>query len=190
MKTACGVRKVVLGVICWLVMSAASAAWKVEAWTDSMTDEVKKAARVVNTEGHSLMISRHPDGSVWALFSLGGRMYGALSPETSPIYRIDKNEPENLAIAKATTEDKNLRLVLYAWDPKWVTFLIWHGKESEGLGEENALYKLMHGRKIVFRYYLFPTGSHETSFMLDGAEQAITTAIGLDRASPQTGVKR
>lgn len=188
MKTAYGVRKVVLGVMCWLVMSAASAAWKVEAWTDSMTDEVKKAATVTNAKGHSLVIYRQANGSVWAIFFLADRSADAFSPATPPIYRVDKNEPYDLAGDKQLTENKALGLVLYLWKPKAVTFVVWHGKESEGMNEKNALYQMMHGESIVFRYYLFPNGSNETSFTLDGAEKAITAVLGLNRV--RQGAKR
>lgn len=63
-----------------LVMDTASASWKVETKTDSMTDQTKKSAVVVNEQGHSLSIYRHSSGAAWANFSLSDGSIDLLSP--------------------------------------------------------------------------------------------------------------
>ena len=53
-----------------------------------------------------------------------------------------------------------LGIQAYEWKPKWVNFLIWHGKEDEGIA--NDFVQLMEGQKVVFRYYLSIGGYKDT----------------------------
>lgn len=157
-----------------LAMATAFASWKVETKTDSMTDQTKKSAVVVNEQGHSLSIYRHPSGAAWANFSLSNWSLDQLSPQKPPVFRIDKNAPHEVA-DKKRLQEMGVGVQAYAWEPKWVDFLIWHGKESEG--RSKTLDQLMEGRTIVFRYFLFTGGYKETTFSLDGAGPAIANAL-------------
>lgn len=166
--------------------ATASASWNVETKSDSMTDEIKKSAIVMNDEGHSLSIYRHPSGVVWANFSLSSRSMDQLSQQKPPIFRVDKNEPHDIADEKRLQE-MGIGVQAFAWEPKWVNFLIWHGKESEGRSKN--LDQLMQGKSVVFRYYLFTGGYKETTFPLDGAGPVIASALGIsveaDRATTE-----
>ena len=186
------VQRIFFGLPFLLVATAASASWKVDAKRDSMTDQTQKSAVVVNSLGHSLSIYRHPNGAAWANFSLSSSSLDQLSPQTPPIYRIDKNPPNDLSNEKRLQE-MGLGLQAFAWEPKWVNFLVWHGKESEGRSE--TLNQLMQGKTVVVRYYLFTGGSKDTTFTLEGAGPAIANALGISvkantaREAQQTAFK-
>jgi hypothetical protein len=92
------------------------------------------------------------------------------------MYRIDKNSPNDLAREKRVQE-MGVGIQAYAWEPKWVNFLIWHGKESEGRGE--TLNQLMQGKFIVFKYFLFTGGNKDATFTLEGAGPAIADVLGI-----------
>ena len=93
------------------------------------------------------------------------------------MYRVDRNEPVNLERMKKTHK-MGLGIQAYEWEPKWVNFLMWHGKEDEGIA--NDLVQIIQGDTIVFRYYLTTGGSKDTSFTLNGAASAISEAIGIN----------
>jgi len=165
-----------LVLIIWLsVHSVALADWKVDEHIDAMTDEVKKTAIVKNELGHTFSIYRiSKGGAVWGNFALSDKIFDQVDWEKPPIYRVDKNEPKNLARMKRMQE-MDLGIQAYEWEPKWVNFLIWHGKEDEGVA--NNLVQIMEGQKIVFRYYLSTGGYKDTSFSLKRAASSISSAI-------------
>ena len=161
-----------------LVATRASAqnTWRVVTDTDALTDKVKRSATVVNAGGNTLSVYRGPGDAAWVLFSLSPSSLDLLSPRRAPIYRIDKNEPKDLEPNRRLTE-QGLGVDLYQWEPKWVNFRIWHGREDEGRGVD--LQEMMAGRSIVFRYAL-PTGGYkETTFSLEGAGPVIAEALGI-----------
>ena len=159
------------------------AGWTVETRTDSMTDEVNKSADVVNQQGHSLAIYRRSNGSVWLNFRLSTKSFDQLAAEQTLEFRVDKFKSHTIPMSAALEIQLNsLGLQLYSWEPKWVNFLIWDGKEQNGRGE--MLNHLMQGSKVVFRYYLFTGGYKETSFPLNGAASAITAALNLGERLP------
>jgi len=170
-----------------LVMATVSASWKVETKTDSMTDEIKKSAVVLNDQGHSLSIYRHPNGAVWANFSLSNRSIDQLSAQKPPVFRVDRNEPHDIADEKRMQE-MGLDIQAFALEPKWVNFLLWHGKESEG--RSKTLDQLMQGKSIAFRYYLFTGGSKETTFVLAGAAPVIARALGIGVGADKATAER
>ena len=159
------------------IYSATFAYWTLDERIDAMTDEVKKTAVVVNDLGHTFSIYRvSEDGAVWGNFALSDGTFDQVDWGKPPIYRVDQNAPTNLARMKETQE-MGLGIHAYAWEPKWVNFLIWHGKEKEGIS--NDLVQLMEGQKVVFRYYLSTGGYKDTAFSLNGAASTISAAIGI-----------
>lgn len=141
-----------------------------------MTDKVRRSATTVNAAGHILSVYRGPGESVWALFSLSKSSVDTLSARRAPIYRVDKNEPQDLDDERKLT-DARLGLTLYSWEPRWVNFQLWHGKEVEGRSE--AFTQIVAGKSVVFRYTLFTGGFKETTFSLVGAGPAIAEALGI-----------
>jgi hypothetical protein len=152
-------------------------AWEVRIEQDSMTDKTKKSAYVRNSDDHQLTIYRISDGGVvWCNFRLSNNSFDQISSEKLPIYRVDKNEPVDLSGLKGL-HNPRLGMNLYEWEPKWINFVLWHGKEKDGWSKD--LINFMEGQSIVFRYYL-PTGGYkETTFSLDGAASSIAKAIDI-----------
>jgi hypothetical protein len=172
-------KKLLVFMLCFCAPSIALADWKVEKRVDPMTDEVKKTAVVKNELGHTFSIYRLSEGGpVWGNFALSEGMFDQVDWKKPPLYRIDKNEPEDLSRMKKM-QDMGLGIHAYEWEPKWVNFLIWHGKEDEGIAK--SLVQLMEGKTVVFRYYLSTGGYKDTSFSLKGAAPAIAEAIGISQ---------
>jgi hypothetical protein len=170
-------KKLFLAILCFSMHSLAAADWKVDKRVDAMTDDIKKKAIVANESGHTFSIYRiFQGGPVWGNFALSEGMFDQVDWRKPPIYRVDKNEPENLARMKEM-QDMGLGIHAYEWKPKWVDFLIWHGKEGEGIAKN--LVQLMEGKTVIFRYFLSTGGSKDTSFSLIGAAPAISEAIGM-----------
>ncbi|MFA4994991.1 MAG: hypothetical protein WC521_06790 [Bdellovibrionales bacterium] len=144
-----------------------------------MTDEVKSVAMTLNADGYELAIQRASNGSVWLTFALPDGLAEKISREVAPMYRIDSQEAVNLQGDQELTEE-GLGVVLYIWNPKWFTCILWHGSDAEGITEKNSLWKLFGGVKIVVRYYLSGGDYKETEFSLNGAKTVIQDAIGYD----------
>jgi hypothetical protein len=156
----------------------AAAQWQVKEEKDSMTDAVRRTASVFNSEGHSLTVYRLPNDSVWMNFSLAERTTDQIASDKAPLFRVDKNSPHDLESEKRAQEMK-LKMDFYSWKPKFINFVIWHGKETDG--RSTTLNELMTGATVLFRYYL-PTGGYkETSFSLTQAGSAIATALGISQ---------
>lgn len=161
-----------------LASTPVAADWQVKEKKDAMTDEVRKSAYVTNEAGHTFSIYRISEkGSVWGNFSLSSSVFDQISPQKPPMYRVDQNEPNELSRLKEL-QDMKYGIQAYEWEPKWVNFRIWHGKEDEGMAPD--LVQLMEGQKVVFRYHLGTGGYKDTSFTLKGASSAIAKAIGIN----------
>jgi hypothetical protein len=117
-------------------------AWEYSEQVDQMTDEVGRSAFVTNSEGHKFSLYRiEPAGKVWANFRLSDDSFDQIDNEKLGLFRIDNHEPNSLVESKRLS-DLMERLGgpsdrAFEWTPKWVNFLIWHGKEDFG-GEGDA----------------------------------------------------
>jgi hypothetical protein len=160
-------------VACCLAAIANASTWTVETKTDSMTDQIRRSATVKNEQGFRLSIYRVESGAVWALFALPEAGSDVLGSRL-PMLRIDKKQPQNLDDSRQV---EGLAGFSFAKsEPKWVNFLLWHGKGEPNTG---TLRDLMDGQVVVFRYWLFTGGYKETSFALATAKEAIATALGV-----------
>lgn len=151
----------------------AFAAWHVEERTNAMTDARVSYAVVTNKDGHELKVTRWDDGRVWATFRLADRSLDVLG-ERSPMVRVDKLEPQDLDSFR--TSSVPLLAAMIQSEPKWVSWVIFHGN---GPANNGALRDLMNGHRVVIRYYLFTGGYKETDFTLAGAKVAIAKAVGV-----------
>lgn len=156
--------------------AVAQTAWNVTSTTDAMTDKIKRQATTVNGDGHTLSVYRGLNDAAWVLFSLRQASFDQISPSRAPVFRVDKNPPHDLDGERKITDQK-LGIQLYAWEPKWINFSIWHGKEAEGRSVQ--LRQLMSGQSVVFRYTLSTGGYKDTTFTLTGAGPAIADALGI-----------
>ncbi|SDP82511.1 hypothetical protein SAMN04488595_1326 [Ralstonia sp. 25mfcol4.1] len=149
--------------------------WEIKSKTDSMTDEVRQSAVTRNAQGFELSFYRiTPGGQVWANFSLPTDNLEVLGTR-APMYRIDQLKPVDLD-ANRTLAIRGISDMV-SREPKWINFLVWHGKGQPLTG---TLRDFMEGRKVTFRFYLATGGSKETTFDLGGAKEAIAQAIGVE----------
>ncbi len=156
-----------------LPLVAGAGDWKLRVTTDAMTDQERRMAAATNADGHRLSVYRIKSGEVWMNFSVSDRSLDLISPDKLISYRIDKREPTHL---QEHTRMARLGIVTYEWEPKWVNFLLWHGKENEGRGE---IQHLMDGSSMLVRYYLSTGGYKDAIFSLDGAGPVIADALGI-----------
>ncbi|MEL0630731.1 hypothetical protein [Psychromonas aquatilis] len=169
-------KKIIISFVVFFFSSYSVADWKVTSKVDSMTDQIKKTAEVNNPLGHKFSIYRlSKGGKVWANFKLSNDVFDQVDWERPPIFRVDKNEPTNL---QSKVKLQKMGFNAYDWSPKWVNFLIWHGKSEEGISVDLGL--IMKGDTILFRYYLSTGGFKETTFSLNGASAAISEAIDIE----------
>lgn len=128
-----------------------------------------------NAQGFELSFYRiSPAGAVWANFSLPPDSVDVLGSQ-SLMYRIDQLKPVE------PDAGRNSRIPglsdMVKREPKWVNFLVWHGKDQPLTG---TLRDFMEGKSVIFRYYLATGGSKETAFDLRGGKDAIAQAVEVD----------
>lgn len=157
--------------------ASAQGSWSLKVSTDAMTDQERRAAVTSNAQGHSLSVYRVASGQVWMNFRLSDETLDLISSEKLIDYRIDKHEATSLGKFQSL---RNLGVVTSEWEPKWVNFLVWHGKESEGRGK---IGHMLNGSKFLVRYYLATGGYKDTSFSLEGSGPAIAKAIGISEVA-------
>lgn len=157
--------------------AAADDGWQLRISTDAMTDKEHRVAVTGNAQGHTLSLYRIDSGEVWMNFAISDRSMDLISGEKLLDYRIDKEEPVRLRDAQSL---RHLGVVMVEWEPKWVNFLIWHGKESEG---RRGITQLLEGTTFTVRYYLATGGYKDTRFSLKGAGPVIADAIGISLAA-------
>lgn len=157
------------------------AGWSVETHKDSMTDKIISTAVCTNSGGYSLKVYRVDGGAVMLTFRLPDNSFDVLDARL-PIFRIDKNEPEDSEeLSKLVPEN-------FQREPKWASWVIFHG---EGAPNRGTLRDLMDGTRMVLRYFLFTGGFKETSFSLVGAKRTIASAIGVpEDANSQAAAKQ
>jgi hypothetical protein len=156
-----------------------SAQWQVEARKDAMTDEVRKAASAINPSGHRISVYRGPGGSAWMLFDVSAIVGESISARRAPMLRVDQNpshdEDSSRQLAERRLADN------YRWEPMFVNFVIWHGREAQG--RSPLLSQLLSGQQLVVRYWLGTGGYRDIAFSLAGAGPAIADALGIPLAA-------
>lgn len=169
--------KTLVILIALVAHTSAYAAWEVTTSAESITDKAKKIAIVKNQAGHSFSIYQiPPENQVWGTFSLSDSAFDQIDSERPPMYWIDKKTPYNLSTSKIL--DEKYDLGLYQREPKWVNFIIWHGKVDEGVTGD--IVDMVRGHEIFFKYYTVSGGDKYTSFTLKGSALAISEIIGIN----------
>jgi len=157
------------------------AEWVKNQKIDSMTDKEEKHAMIVNNEGHSFSIYRVGEGGkVWAQFRLASTSLDQLSVDQLPMYRVDKNEAQDLMeLIRVTKLMKRLGtpMTFYTQKPKWINFQIWTGSESVCGPSGKKMAEVLDGSKLVIRYWLFTGGFKETEFDISSGRSVILDAI-------------
>jgi len=158
----------------------ASAQWRVEARKDAMTDEVRKAASATNPSGYRISVYRGPGGSAWMLFDVSAIVGETISARRAPMLRVDQNPPHDQEGARQVAERSRI-VDSYRWEPGFVNFVIWHGREAQG--RSPLLSQLLSGQQLVVRYWVGTGGFKDTAFSLAGAGPAIAEALGIPLAA-------
>jgi hypothetical protein len=159
------------------------AGWTVNEEIDSMTDATKKKATITNAEGHIFSIYRvSPGGKVWGLFRLSPESLDLLATDHLPMFRVDKNDPNDLMdLVRVTEIMQRLKtpMTFYTQEPKWINFQLWPGDNIEGIcgssGKKFA--EILNGKNLVIRYWLFAGGFKETEFDIHDGKEPILKAI-------------
>ncbi|MCG8016994.1 MAG: hypothetical protein JAY97_12325 [Candidatus Thiodiazotropha sp. 'RUGA'] len=163
-----------------LIISFVSPAdWKVEKNRNDSSKTADSIAIIENGQGDSFSLYRISNrGEVWARFKLHGDFTDTADWNTPPMLRIDNNKPISLSRQK-DLQVMGVGVDAYKGQQGQIEFLIWHGKESEGLSE--FLAQIMGGNKLIVRYYLSSGSYKESTFPLTDAETTISSALKISR---------
>lgn len=157
-----------------LMCMDALAEWQLNISVDAITDKERKTAEVYNVSGYKFAIYRADDGRVYGLFALPESLVETISPR-SPLYlRVDKHKAQEIA---ADNPLASLGITTYFWEPGFVNFLLWHGKQEEGIAP--VIDQFMSGANLLIRYPIGTGGTRDVSFTLEGANDAIVKALDL-----------
>ena len=180
-------KKLYILLFCLLIGFPSLAGWEVVEEVDSMTDEMKKFVVVRNDDGHAFILYLGSEKlSIWANFSLSDKSLNQIDSERLIMVRIDKNKPLDVYETKKIGKTFLKALLMienyykedygskdfsknYEWNPKWVNFVI----------EREDVERIIQGKKLLVRYYLPVGGYKETSFMIEGGEDAIRQVIDI-----------
>ncbi|MFT7414000.1 MAG: hypothetical protein ACI9FO_000655 [Methylophagaceae bacterium] len=176
--------------------SSVLAQWQIETFSQGINKNEIKSAMVRNEEGFELAIFKTAEGIVWLDFSLSDNNFDQLSQNELPIFQIDDKKPVKMirgftaTIVPAdegikaivvndsetisTERDFSVNHIVAERLPERVICPIWQGDDRPHLGTIESLFK---GKTIGFKYTLLDGTKGQTLFVLDGAKEAISTAI-------------
>lgn len=163
-------------------VSQAHAAWSYLEKTDSITDEINRTAIVKNSNGDEFAIYMVED-KVWALFKISNNSMDILSTTNLPVIRIDKQKPIDLKQIKSFEDlykNDTYKRKFVIESPKFINFSFWGGSIDRICGN---LADLIHGEKLIVRYWLFTGGYKEVIFDITGGSDAILKAVGGNNAN-------
>ena len=153
----------------WLLVAfsrSGGAQWQVEEEVFDGDPTRRKVAVVNNDSGHSVRIYNDGSSAVRVVFALPDG-FDTLSRETCPTFRVDHGPPQ-------VAEDDRDRCGI---EPRRASFTM--GRVADGRVRSNALFWIMNGTRLLFRYRLEHVGYRETAFSLRGSKQVLREAIGL-----------
>ncbi len=154
----------------------ARADWRVQTSTDAITNREEKTAEVHNQSGYRFGVYRVEGGKVFALFALPSNLVGSIDHDRPMYLRIDKNKSHEVGGPDAR-ELVQMGLKIFYWEPGFVNFFIWRGKQE--LGISRIVNELMAGNQLLVRYPVGTGGTRDTSFSLSGSKPAITEVLDL-----------
>ena len=170
-----GVSLLGIALLSFLSMEAL-AEWRVDKKVDAITDREEKTAEVYNADGYKFSVYRAANNRVYGLFALPNNLVEAIAPEQPLYLRVDKQKAEKIDPGNPLAD---LGIKTYFWKPGFVNFLLWHGKQEEGIAP--VIDQLMAGENVLIRYPVGTGGTRDVAFTLDGAKSAIATALDLSQ---------
>ncbi|OGT78250.1 MAG: hypothetical protein A3I78_11805 [Gammaproteobacteria bacterium RIFCSPLOWO2_02_FULL_56_15] len=148
-----------------LLSAPVFAEWKVQAITDTGTDQSVTFASCINGEGYRLDIYRDPGNAIRTRFSLSDGLQ-QLAPKSCPTFQIDKDTPQNHSIHDAPCISTAVR----------AEYILGHVENKQIASA--TLRSFMDGVAVRFRFALNNGDYRETVFSLGGSRSAIVRAIG------------
>lgn len=161
----------------------ATEAWFVDARHDPISSRMREEAKIVNSDGFSLLIFKHFNGTVWADIALPDWRNQKFHRRRLPVFTVDTNDPHDMSRLHEKGADlfnvrnKEIRLQLYAVP----------GQPKPGL-----LRQIMVGDELTMRYFDGLGRAHFTKFSLLGSDDAIALALAvppIDEPSPNAKAK-
>ncbi len=151
------VGRILLVMLCVLCFTAtAFPDWRIYKKAD-LRDKKKNTLRIDRTAGGKVETVH-----VW--FLLRKKKSGVFSSKT-PLYQVDDGPVHDLASVHGRMTDKKAE--------RWIRWQIWDGKGAV----PPDLLEIMNGKSFVFQYYLSSGEIKETTFLLDGAKEAIEEVL-------------
>jgi len=176
--------------------SSVFAQWQIETFSQGVNQNEIRSAMIRNEEGFELAIFKTTEGIIWLDFSLSDNNFDQLSQNELPIFQIDDKKPVKMirgftaTIVPAnegieaivvndnetisTDRDFSVNHIIAERLPERVICPIWQGNDRPHLGTVESL---LNGEIIDFKYTLLDGTKGQTSFVLDGAKETISTAI-------------
>jgi|GEM_PF-6612547 len=164
----------VLAALALTISVANGQTWRVHRSVDTMSDRPKAMALVTSDDDHMVGIGRRGDRRVWFSLALPVKSFEQIDSRRAPIIRIDRHPANDMETARAVTARGLMNV--YEWSPRIVHSVVWHGDRSEV--ESEALRQLRTGSTLRVRYYTAGGNIVEFTVPLEGADAAITQAIG------------
>jgi len=163
--------------IYWMILAFfitpifASAQWSFVNKVDDFTDK-KVAFTVFSDDSHQIQIS-HQGSSVWMFITR--KKLGTFEPNGIIELRVDTNKTMTIDPEKCKLLSEYIGPT-FQWEPKTVSFLLWHGKETEGCGYVG---ELLEGKELNIRYQINSMEREAFKISLVGAKEAIINGLGL-----------
>lgn len=148
--------------------------WRFSSTKDAMTDETVKVA-VSSSDQLVAAIFRSKDGKAWMSLRIPDASSDMFEPSTSISLRVDDNPHQEYKRLPPLRIPGIPDAVTFNWRPKAVSFLIWHGNDSQGRAK--ILEQMMAGKSLLVRY--ISTGGNVRDVRLDlaNAAGAITQSL-------------
>ena len=179
-----------------LFSTNALAEWTVETFTHEATSTKTHSAMVRNEAGFELAVFKTDEGYVWLDFSLSDYTFDELAQRPLPLFQIDDFKPVQLLrgfVATIVPADEGIKAIVVSDDesistdrdfsvnhiiaerlPERVICPIFQGASRPHL---NTIEQLSSGKQITFSYTLLDGTKGTTTFILDGAKQALEAVL-------------
>lgn len=159
-------------IVCLATAQSAIAAriqWYVEVQTDPISKQPLLEARVLTQDGYGFKLMRMNDNSIWGEFTLPRSSQAMLTADRLPIYRIDKNDPNDLEELKKLEVGSDP--TLYKIVGRSIQFIIW-GDARRGFIPP-VLRQMMLGESVHVTYFTILGERLEAELTLRRANDAI-----------------
>lgn len=150
-------------------LAATGEGWHIVDYVDPSTYEKVKAATVENDDGYTVYVFRNDQKPVSWVFTLPSKSLDKLDNKVAAFYKLD-NGPVSAIETSSTLADHTVI------GTQWVKELIWHG---EGRPTFGTMRKILDGSSLDLKFNVVDGKPLTTEFSLNGANEVISTVIGI-----------